>query len=71
MNDIQNLPVVGVGASLSFGVPPDPVSLAQMRDGPDFVEYAGSVDAMIYQKEIRTLHEQKVPTLFHPSCLNL
>lgn len=71
MNDIQRLPVIGVGASLSFGVPPDPVSLAQMREGPDFVEYAGSVDAMIYQKEIRTLHEQKVPTLFHPSCLNL
>ena len=71
MHDIHNLPIVGVGASLSFGVPPDPVSLAQMRDGPDFVEYAGSVDASLYQEEIQALHRHNIPTLFHPSCLNL
>ena len=71
MSDLERLPIIGVGASLSFGVPPDPVVLAQMPGGPDFIEYAGSVDASLYAQEIAQLHHVRVPTLFHPSCLNL
>ena len=68
---IKTLPELGVGASLSFGIPPSPVELAQKDRGPDFVEYAGVVDVLQYQKEIDHLHQLQVPTLFHPSCLNL
>ena len=71
MQDIQHMPVVGVGASLSFGVPPNPVTLADMDNGPDFIEYAGSVDAGLYAQDIAALHASNTPTLYHPSCLNL
>ena len=50
--DVCSLPELGVGVSLSFGVPPEPVSLVQMEGGPDFIEYAGAVDVQHYQKDI-------------------
>ena len=71
MDRIQALPELGVGASLSFGIPPSPIELAEQERGPDFVEYAGVVDVRQYQKDIDILHQKSVPTLFHPSCLNL
>lgn len=68
---LQQLPVLGVGASLSFGVQPDPVQLASLRGGPSFVEYAGAVDVAPVEASVRALHERGVPVLYHPSCLNL
>ena len=68
---IKALPEIGVGTSLSFGIPPSPVELAQKDRGPDFVEYAGVVDVLQYKEDIDRLHQLRVPTLFHPSCLNL
>ena len=38
---IDNLPVLGLGASLSLSAQPDPVKLVESSGGPDFVEYAG------------------------------
>ena len=68
---ISSLPELGVGASLSFGIPPEPVELAQKDRGPDFIEYAGAVEVGRYSKDIDILHKKNIPTLFHPSCLNL
>jgi hypothetical protein len=41
---IEQLPTLGVGASLSLSSKPDPVSLVNSAGGPGFVEYAGLVD---------------------------
>ena len=41
---IEQLPTLGVGASLSLSSKPDPVSLVNSVGGPSFVEYAGLVD---------------------------
>ncbi len=41
---IEQLPTLGVGASLSLSSKPEPVSLVNSAGGPDFVEYAGLVD---------------------------
>lgn len=65
------MPVLGVGASLSFGVEPDPVRLAQSPGGPSFIEYAGSIDHRPFADQVAQLHEAGVPVLYHPSCLNL
>lgn len=67
----HTLPVLGVGASLSFGVEPDPVALARSEGGPDFIEYAGAVDPAPVRRAVDTLRELGVPVLYHPSCLNL
>jgi len=67
----RELPVLGVGASLSFGVEPDPVALARAPGGPDFVEYAGAVDPGPVQQAVDALAALDVPVLYHPSCLNL
>ena len=67
----QQLPVLGVGASLSFGVEPDPVALARSEGGPDFIEYAGAVDPRPMAPAIQALHAEGIPVLYHPSCLNL
>ena len=40
---LEALPALGVGVSLSFGMAPDPVALAGTAGGPAFVEYAGAV----------------------------
>lgn len=67
----RDLPVLGVGASLSFGVEPDPVALAAAPGGPDFVEYAGAVDPGPVRAAVEALAALDVPVLYHPSCLNL
>ena len=67
----DTLPTLGVGASLSFGVQPDPVRLAETRGGPSFIEYAGPVQHEAFAKELRELERLAVPRLYHPSCLNL
>ena len=66
-----HLPVMGVGASLSFGVEPDPVALARAEGGPDFIEYAGAVDPGPVLSAVRSLNALGIPVLYHPSCLNL
>lgn len=71
MSWIEELPALGVGASLSFGMQPDPVALAAMDGGPDFIEYAGAVDVRLVRDHVRALHDSGVPVLYHPSCLNL
>jgi len=65
------LPVLGVGVSLSFGVEPDPVRLAAAKGGPSFVEYAGAVQHSVLAAPMAELRRAKVPMLYHPSCLNL
>lgn len=69
--DLLALPELGVGASLSFGVQPDPVALAARRDGPSFVEYAAPVQPGFLGGALARLKSDKVPLLYHPSCLNL
>ena len=68
---IETLPVLGVGASLSFGVQPDPVDLALEPRGPAFIEYAGAVQHDWMAASINKLQRHQVPLLYHPSCLNL
>ena len=41
---IEQLPTLGIGASLSLSSKPDPVTLVNSAGGPSFVEYAGLVD---------------------------
>jgi uncharacterized protein (UPF0276 family) len=67
----EALPVLGVGASLSFGVAPDPLELAQGPDGPAFIEYAGPVSPEPFAPAVDALRARGVPVLYHPSCLNL
>ena len=65
------LPVLGVGASLSFGAQPDPAELARARGGPAFIEYAGAVQTEALEPGLSRLKAARVPLLYHPSCLNL
>ena len=69
--NIEELPVLGVGVSLSLGTNPDPVQLARQAGGPDFVEYAGAVDVSVYAEQVSAMEKQGIPMLYHPSCLNL
>lgn len=68
---LAGLPTLGVGASLSFGVEPDPVRLAEMPGGPSFIAYAGAIDHRLLEAPVRRLHQLDVPVLYHPCCLNL
>ena len=70
-SSLETLPALGVGVSLSFGIEPDPVSLAQAPGGPDFIEYAGAVDPTPVRDAVSALHDLDIPVLYHPSCLNL
>lgn len=67
----DELPTLGVGASLSFGTEPDPVQLARHPGGPSFVEYAGAVAWQSLEPALSQLKKANVPLLYHPSCLNL
>lgn len=67
----DELPTLGVGASLSFGTEPDPVQLARLPGGPSFIEYAGAVDWQSLEPALSQLKRAGVPLLYHPSCLNL
>ena len=67
---IDNLPVLGLGASLSLSAQPDPVKLVQSSGGPDFVEYAGLVDVDQVIDEVGRIRDAGVPVLYHPSHIN-
>ena len=68
--DIEKLPVLGVGASLSLSERPDPVSLVQTKGGPSFVEYAGLVDVEAVIDEVERVRDAGASVLFHPSYIN-
>ena len=67
---IEELPILGVGASLSLSSKPDPVSLVKAQGGPSFVEYAGLVDVDAVIDEVNRVHEAGAPVLYHPSYIN-
>lgn len=67
---LQDLPVLGVGVSLSLASQPDPVTLAQAPGGPQFVEYAGLAEAAAVAAEVARIRAAGVPVLFHPSYIN-
>lgn len=69
-NAWQELPVLGVGASLSLEARPDPAILAQRPDGPSFVEYAGRLDVAEVRADVERVKRAGVPVLFHPSYIN-
>lgn len=70
LKSIEQLPVLGVGASLSLSSIPDPASLAATKGGPDFVEYAGLVDVDSVIDEIEKIKLTGAPVLYHPSHIN-
>ncbi len=68
--DIEKLPALGLGASLSLSSLPDPVKLVEAKGGPGFVEYAGQVDVARVTAEVERVKQTGVPVLFHPSFIN-
>ena len=68
--DIEQLPTLGVGASLSLSSKPDPATLVNSAGGPDFVEYAGLVDVDAVIDEVKRVRAAGAPVLFHPSYIN-
>jgi uncharacterized protein len=66
----EELPTLGVGASLSLSSDPDPVSLVKAEGGPGFVEYSGLVDVEEVIDEIEKIRAAGVPVLYHPSYIN-
>lgn len=69
-SSIEQLPTLGVGASLSLSSDPDPVSLVRAKGGPSFVEYSGMVDVDEVIDEVEKIKAAGVPVLFHPSYIN-
>jgi len=67
---IQQLPTLGVGASLSLSADPDPVSLVTKNGGPSFVEYAGVVDVDVVIDEVEKIRKAGAKILYHPSYIN-
>ena len=67
---IEQLPALGVGASLSLSSKPDPVALVNSAGGPGFVEYAGLVDVDAVIDEVNRVRAAGAPVLFHPSYIN-
>ena len=61
--DVDALQTLGVGASLSFGIAPDPVALASMPKGPAFIEYAGSIQVEQAADSVQQLREMQIPVL--------
>lgn len=70
MLNIDALPTLGVGASLSLSSSPDPVKLVQASGGPAFVEYAGLVDVERVIEEVGRIHATGAQVLYHPSYIN-
>ncbi len=70
MSVLDQLPTLGVGASLSLSSSPDPVKLVQTKNGPSFVEYAGLVDVDEVINEVERIHAAGAPVLYHPSYIN-
>ena len=69
-NHLEELPTLGVGASLSLSSQPDPVSLVRAKGGPSFVEYSGLVDVNEVIDEVGKIRAAGAPVLFHPSYIN-
>ncbi|MFT5132522.1 MAG: hypothetical protein ACI9SC_000988 [Gammaproteobacteria bacterium] len=69
-SQIDNLPTLGLGASLSLSALPDPVKLVQAKGGPAFVEYAGLVDVDQIIDEVERIRKAGAPVLYHPSYIN-
>ena len=67
---IEQLPTLGVGASLSLSSKPDPVALVNSAGGPSFVEYAGLVEVDAVIDEVERVRKTGTPVLFHPSYIN-
>lgn len=66
----SELPILGVGASLSLSAQPDPVCLVATAGGPDFVEYAGLVDVDAVIDEVQRIRGAGASVLYHPSYIN-
>ncbi len=69
-NHFEELPTLGVGASLSLSSQPDPVSLVHAKGGPSFVEYSGLVDVDEVIDEVEKIRAAGASVLFHPSYIN-
>ena len=69
-NFLEELPVLGVGASLSLSSAPDPVSLVRAKGGPSFIEYSSLVDVDRVIDEVDKIRAAGAPVLFHPSYIN-
>ena len=69
-NSFEELPTLGVGASLSLSSDPDPVSLVKAKGGPSFVEYSGIVDVDVVIDEVEKIQAAGATVLFHPSYIN-
>ncbi|HIF49935.1 MAG TPA: DUF692 family protein [Thiotrichaceae bacterium] len=69
-NSFEELPTLGVGASLSLSSDPDPVSLVKAKGGPSFVEYSGIVDVDAVIDEVEKIRAAGAQVLFHPSYIN-
>ena len=69
-NHIDQLPTLGIGASLSLSSDPDPVKLVQGKNGPAFVEYSGLVDVDSVIDEVDKIKAAGASILFHPSYIN-
>jgi uncharacterized protein len=67
---LSELPVLGVGASLSLEARPDPVELVRAVGGPSFVEYAGRLDVDEVRGEVERVRGAGARVLFHPSYIN-
>jgi len=66
----EELPALGVGASLSLSSDPDPVSLVRAKGGPSFVEYSGLIDVDEVIDEVEKIRAAGASILFHPSYIN-
>jgi uncharacterized protein (UPF0276 family) len=66
----NDLPVLGVGASLSLEAKPDPALLVREPGGPRFIEYAGRLDVDEVLADVTRVRDAGVPVLFHPSYIN-
>ena len=73
MFDQCNLPVLGLGVSLSLADKPSPLSLyhnTTQSVRPQFVEYAGQCDVSFEKAALLDLQQVNVPLLFHPAFIN-
>ena len=66
----SELPVLGVGVSLSLSEQPDPVSLLNKQNGPQFIEYSGLADVASIKDEVTRIKNVGASVLFHPSYIN-
>ena len=67
---LRDLPVLGIGVSLSLAAQPDPVTLVRAKGGPRFVEYAGLAEAGGVADEVARIRAEGAPVLFHPAYIN-